>query len=184
MTSLLPPNATAIERSIEAATDRPIPIPIADLWSPADCPAPILPWLAWALSVDHWDAAWPEETKRAVVAASAEVHRHKGTVWAMRRALNVAGLGDADIQEGWSANQYDGTIVHDGSRQRQRSDHWAEYRVVLSRPLSIAQASFARAILTASAPARCHLKHLSFEEAALLYNRTAHHDGEFTRGVV
>ncbi len=184
MTSLLPHNATHTERAIEAATDRPIPVLIGDLCNPATCPAALLPWLAWALSVDDWDPEWSEEVKRNVIAVSVEVHRRKGTVWAMRRALDAAGLGDAKIQESWSANRFDGAFLRDGSRQRQRSDHWAEYRVTLTSPMSIPQSQRARAILTAAAPVRCHLKAMSFEQAALLYNGAITRDGRYTRGVV
>lgn len=87
--SLLPPNATPLERALEAATRRidAIPAPLRDLWNPATIPAPLLPWLAWGLSVDVWDAAWTEARKRAVVAASIAVHRRKGTAAAVRVAL-------------------------------------------------------------------------------------------------
>ena len=80
--SLLPPNATAGMRAIEQAAARrlaAIDTPVATLWSPATCPAALLPWLAWAFAVDVWDSAWPEATKRSVIAASLEVHRRKGT---------------------------------------------------------------------------------------------------------
>lgn len=184
MTSLLPHNATATERAIEAASDRPIAVPVGDLWNPDTCPSALLPWLAWALSVDEWDPDWSDEAKRATIAASLEIHRRKGTVWAMRRALDVAGLGNADIQEGWSANRFDGAFVRDGSRLRQQSDHWAEYRVTLTRPMSIVQAARARSILTAAAPARCHLKQMSFEQAAHLYNGAVPRGGQYTRGIV
>lgn len=133
MTSLLPLNSTPAERAIEGATDRPVPAPIRDLWNPDRCPAALLPWLAWALSVDDWDASWTEEVQRAVIAASIEIHRHKGTIWAMKRAVQAAGLGGATITEGYSANQYDGSFTRDGSRVRESSDHWAEYRVILDR---------------------------------------------------
>jgi len=43
------------------------------------CPAELLPWLAWGLSVDTWDAGWTEADKRAAVAGSIELHRRKGT---------------------------------------------------------------------------------------------------------
>ncbi|MDO5606696.1 MAG: phage tail protein I [Paracoccus sp. (in: a-proteobacteria)] len=184
MTSLLPPNSTAAERAIEAATDRPVAVPVADLWSPERCPSALLPWLAWALSIDNWDADWSDEVKREVIAASVEVHRHKGTVWAMRRALTVAGLGDADIQEGWSARAHNAVLTFNGAANHQSSDHWAEYRVNLRRPMSIAQAALARAILTAAAPARCHIKHLSFAEAAHLHDAAISFDGQHTFGVV
>lgn len=90
--TLLPPNATPAERAVEAAAGArmaAIPTPQASLWDPATCPAAILPWLAWAFSVDHWRSSWPEATKRAVIAAAPEVHRLKGTRGAVRRALQA-----------------------------------------------------------------------------------------------
>ena len=185
MDSLSPYNATAAERALDAAGTTAVSLPIPDgLRDPWRVPAPFLPWLAWSLSVDEWDPKWSEDVKRSTIAASIGVHRRKGTVWAMRRALVAAGLGDAQIQEGWSANLHDETHAYDGSITHAPSDHWAEYRVSLARPMSIAQAEQARAILTAAAPARCHLKLLTFEEAANLYNAAVTYDGTFTHGVV
>lgn len=88
-TSLLPPNATPLERALEAATARigDVPVPLADLWNPHTCPLAFLPWLAWALSVDSWDPDWPEETKRAAVASSIDEHRHKGTRFAVEAVV-------------------------------------------------------------------------------------------------
>lgn len=87
--SLLPPNATPLERALEAATCRvdAIPVPLRALWNPSTIPAPLLPWLAWGVSVDDWNPDWTDPQKRAVVAASIDVHRHKGTVGAMLTAL-------------------------------------------------------------------------------------------------
>lgn len=98
MPDLLPPNATPQERAISLAVDRLPDVPIKTLWSPATCPEAQLPWLAWALSVDDWDATWPVETKREVVAASIDQHRKKGTVGALRRALQRLGY-EVDIDE-------------------------------------------------------------------------------------
>lgn len=95
MLSILPYNSTELERAAEAAiregmaTD----VPIDTLWSATDCPGDLLPFLAWALSVDDWDAVWPIETKRAVVASAVEIHRLKGTPGAMRRAFKALDLG-------------------------------------------------------------------------------------------
>ncbi len=95
---LLPPNATPAERAFSLATGRDMPVPIKQLWSPATCPAAVLPWLAWALSVDEWDSTWPVETQRQVIAASIEQHRKKGTVGALRRALQRLGY-EVEIDE-------------------------------------------------------------------------------------
>lgn len=88
---LLPSGATGAERALSQATAR-----LADLspmcremWAPDTCPAAHLPWLAWALSVDAWNADWPDASKRAVIAASYTVHRHKGTVGAVKTALST-----------------------------------------------------------------------------------------------
>jgi phage tail P2-like protein len=79
--SLLPPNATPLERGLAAVSARAsaVPLPLAELWDPETCPMPLLPWLAWALSVDSWDPEWPDGTKRAAVANSIAEHRIKGT---------------------------------------------------------------------------------------------------------
>lgn len=98
MSHLLPPNATPQERALSLATGRAVPVPIKTLWRPETCPDGILPWLAWALSVGDWDATWTIERKRQAVAESIEVHRHKGTIGALRRALEQLGY-EVEIDE-------------------------------------------------------------------------------------
>lgn len=102
MTSLLPPNATGLERALESATSRlsVVPVPVRDIWSPDDCPASLLPWLAWALSVDGWENGWTERQKRDSIKAAYYVHSHKGTAAAMRAALAALGLG-LQVIEWW-----------------------------------------------------------------------------------
>ncbi len=79
--TLLPPNATPLERALEAGVARisDVEAPIDTLVDPARIAARWLPWLAWGLSVDAWDSAWPEATKRQAVAESIALHRMKGT---------------------------------------------------------------------------------------------------------
>lgn len=95
---LLPPSATPQERSISLSVDRAVPVPNATLWSPWTCPVDILPWLAWALSVDEWDAGASEIKKRQLIANSVEHHRAKGTVSALKRALQTLGY-EVEINE-------------------------------------------------------------------------------------
>lgn len=88
-TSLLPPNATPLERALEAATARigDVPVDVAAIWDPATCPIAVLPWLAWSLSVDSWDPAWPDAVKRDAVARSIALHRRKGTRFSVEAVL-------------------------------------------------------------------------------------------------
>ncbi len=104
VTALLPSNATPFERAM-LATDLAAlaeidPGIIATIWDPWRCPAVLLPWLAWALSVDVWDKNWTEDRKRKVIAASPLVHRLKGTRGAVRRALDAFDL-ESLIVEWW-----------------------------------------------------------------------------------
>jgi phage tail P2-like protein len=90
---LLPPSASGQERALSDTVSRlaDVPVPVRDSWNPDTCPAAMLPWLAWAFSVDEWDAAWSEEEKRGVIRDSFHVHRHKGTISAIDRALRPLG---------------------------------------------------------------------------------------------
>jgi phage tail P2-like protein len=94
MADLLPESATDQERAISESTARlgDVATPQRSLWDPATCPAELLPWLAWALSVDLWDESWPEARQRAVIAAAVEVHRHKGTPVAVETMCGALGF--------------------------------------------------------------------------------------------
>jgi phage tail P2-like protein len=91
--SLLPPNSTAQELALEATVSRASNLPshARKLWDVDTCPADLLPWIAWGQSVTAWDDAWNETKKRAVIAASIEVHQHKGTPRAIICALIAMG---------------------------------------------------------------------------------------------
>lgn len=97
---LLPNNATPQERALALATGRvsDVPVLVRESWNPDTCPVDLLPWLAWAFSVDIWDATWTEEQKRGAIKSSVLVHRHKGTPAAMKAALDGLGYG-LELQE-------------------------------------------------------------------------------------
>ncbi|MGK3945332.1 phage tail protein I, partial [Streptomyces caeruleatus] len=63
------------------------PVNIRALWNIDTCPENLLPWLAWAFSVDLWIENWPEGTKRAVIRDAYFIHCHKGTIGAIRRVV-------------------------------------------------------------------------------------------------
>lgn len=100
--TLLPPNATALERAVEAASARlgDVPTPLRDLWNPATCPLPLLPYLAWALSIDAWSSDWSEAVKRRRVAAAIQIQRTKGTAASVRSVVESFG-GAVAMREWW-----------------------------------------------------------------------------------
>ncbi|PMQ18440.1 phage tail protein I [Janthinobacterium sp. AD80] len=89
----LPPNTSALERAIAVACAElvNVPVPLRDLWNADRCPVNLLPFLAWACSVDRWDDAWPESIKRGTIKASYFIHKHKGTIAAVRRVVESLG---------------------------------------------------------------------------------------------
>ena len=186
--SLLPPSATALERAITEAAAPLGALPVPRLWDPWACPAAALPALAWALSVDEWDDAWPEEVKRQVCAAALPMHARKGTVDSVRQVLRSVGLIDeargytAHIVEGIGTFVRDGTATHNGTRTRGETAEWAAYRVTINRPLTIAQAATARRILESTAPARCTLDELNFTAASWLRDGSRSRNATITYG--
>jgi phage tail P2-like protein len=184
ISTVLPPHSTDFERALEQASLWVIQnSAIVDVWNPDTCPSKFLPFLSWGLSGDIWNPNWADEDKRSYVRATIGVHRRKGTVGGVKAALKAAGHGDSIVLEKYGWDFYDGQRSRDGSIRRYPPDHWAEYRVILARPITIAQAAEVRSILEATAPARCRLKALDFSEAANLYNSRIERNGTSTRGI-
>ncbi|MFS2060038.1 phage tail protein I [Kosakonia cowanii] len=108
---LLPVGSTPLEVAAAraCAAIENTPIPLRKLWNADTCPANLLPWLAWAFSVDRWDEAWPEETKRDVIRSAYFIHAHKGTIGAVRRVVEPLGYV-INIIEWWENNDPPGTF--------------------------------------------------------------------------
>lgn len=112
--SLLPPSASAFMRHSETPAQRltGIPVDLNRLWNPDTCPVALLPYLAWALSVDRWDRNWAESTKRQVVKAAWQVHRRKGTIAALRTVVEPFGYL-IHVTEWWQNGGERGTFQLD-----------------------------------------------------------------------
>ena len=108
---LLPVGSSPLEVAAAAALSNieRVPVPLRTLWNPSACPVNLLPYLAWALSVDRWDEAWPESTKRSVIMSSFFVHQHKGTISALRRVVEPLGFL-IEVREWWQLNEEPGTF--------------------------------------------------------------------------
>lgn len=90
---LAPPSASALEAELarlSAYLDLVDPSVITTIWDAWRAPAALLPWLAWAMSVDVWDEAWPEVRRRQAIADAPAYHRFKGTWAAVERMLALA----------------------------------------------------------------------------------------------
>ncbi|MCH4997862.1 phage tail protein I [Pectobacterium carotovorum] len=91
--SLLPVGSSELEIAAAKACAElsRTPIPLRQLCDPESCPSNLLPYLAWAFSVDRWDEKWPEVIKRQAIKDAYFIHRHKGTIGALRRVVEPFG---------------------------------------------------------------------------------------------
>lgn len=105
MSDLLPPNVSRLERAIAGAAGEieAVPVTVRNVWNPDTCPGHVLPWLAWAFSVDDWNESWTDTQKRDSIRMAIVVQRHKGTIGAVKDALGALGI-DARVQE-WFAQK-------------------------------------------------------------------------------
>lgn len=99
---LLPGNSTELERLAAQALAQieRVPVPLRDLWNPDACPVALLPYLAWAFSVDRWSQSWPESAKRNSIKAAYFIHSRKGTIGALRRVVEPLGYL-IEVMEWW-----------------------------------------------------------------------------------
>ncbi|MCF6777732.1 phage tail protein I [Thiotrichales bacterium 19X7-9] len=91
--NLLPPNSTELEKAIVGAFETVLnskDLLIQKLWNADCCPDEFLPYLASFLSVDFraYNKATNEQ-KRAMIKSSIDIHRKKGTLGALKRALET-----------------------------------------------------------------------------------------------
>ncbi|CAI0965216.1 phage tail protein I [Serratia entomophila] len=109
--TLLPPSAGAWMRHTETVTARlsAITVALRTLWTPTACPVELLPYLAWALSVDRWDKNWPAEKKITAIQQSYWLHRRKGTRAAVRRVIEDMGFA-ASFTEWFDTGDRPGTF--------------------------------------------------------------------------
>lgn len=147
--TLLPPNAKPSERALETAMRADIDLSaVGTLWNPATCPADVLPFLAWGLSISHWDAAWTEAEKRAAIAAAIPFHKIKGTRAAVEQVL-ARFHPLLSIIEWWEANP-------------RRAPGTFEVRAPAEIPASFLTAETADAIIRDVAAAKRASAHFDF----------------------
>jgi hypothetical protein len=90
---LLPPNRSPFETAADLTGARidDLPVDLLKLVRPSEILLSHLPWLAWSLSVDLWDATWPEDKRRALTAHALPMHARKGTAASIAEHIRIMG---------------------------------------------------------------------------------------------
>ena len=134
------------------------------------------------LNEDGYWLAESNEARRCLIKGAYELHRYKGTPWAIREIVRRLGFGEVRLIEGLSGQKYNGTIDYNGRYVYGDPSRWAHYVIALNTPITNNQAQLLRRTLTAFAPARCVLVALDYQAVPLRYNAQAQFDGNFNFG--
>ncbi|MGH8350861.1 MAG: phage tail protein [Pseudomonas sp.] len=129
-----------------------------------------------------WLLAESDDAKRNLINNAGELHRYKGTPWAIREVIRLLGFGEVILQEGLNNQVHNGVILRDGSHVHGDPSAWALYRVFLQRPITNDQAALLRRLLLSVAPARCRLVSLDYQSVAVRHNGFARRDGQYNHG--
>lgn len=126
--------------------------------------------LAWQFDVlgdKGFILAETTDEKRALIKRALELHRHKGTPWALKEVVRAVGFADAEVIERPVKRYHDGTFQHD------RSDffgtpgpQWALFRVSVDlgedKGISTEAGARIRGGVLAYKNARSTLQHVGF----------------------
>lgn len=181
--SLLPSNATSLEKAIEEVMALDESFDIRALWNVSECPEDLLYILAFTLSVDQWDETWSRNLKEQALLGAYEVHSQRGTPASIRRVFRNSGFGEIDIAEGLNIKVRDGSCTYNGHFYHYWEQAWAMYRVYLQQAITNEQADRLRVMLEDIAPLHTELKGLHFNVALFTHNASIVRDGQYNYGV-
>lgn len=101
------------------------------------------------MGVKGYQFATTEQAKRELIKNALELHRYKGTPWAIKEALSKIGIIVDWIEEG-VGDRYlrDGTYRYNGTIRRGGDGHWAYFRVWINAGVitAVTAAQFADAV--------------------------------------
>lgn len=83
------------------------------------------------MGMEGWSAAETDEARRSLIKGAIELHRHKGTPWAMKQALRNVGYADAVIEEGLPPLRYDGATSYSAEEKYSNGSSWASFRILV-----------------------------------------------------
>jgi phage tail P2-like protein len=137
-----------------------------------------LPYLAEQFDVlgyKGWDFTTTTQERRDLIKRAIELHRTKGTPFAIKQSLRQIGFLDAEIQEGGNL-VYDGSIIHNGDYQY-LGGSWAYFSVILDlgnqKGITPERSGLLRLLIDEYKAARCRLTSIQFRATILEEVETA-----------
>ncbi len=137
-----------------------------------------LPYFAkhFSLLEDGWEFAKNEQEQRELIKQAIEIHRHKGTPWAIKRTLKLLGYGDCQLQERQSVHLHDGIHRHNRKIYYGEAGQWTHYCLIMPYAITVEEAERIKNLLLDVAPLRCKLVGIKIP---LTHNAVATHNGRY-----
>ncbi|ERL56125.1 phage tail protein [Psychrobacter aquaticus] len=141
-------------------------------------PANALPFFAdhFSLFADGWGFAVTESEQRELIKEAIEIHRYKGTPWAIKRVLKLLGYGDCELIERTGFLEHNSSIKHDSKHRYGVGGDWTHYKLITPRLMTVSDAERIRNLLIDVAPLRCKLVSISIP---VNHNSVIKHDGTY-----
>ena len=130
-----------------------------------------------SLFSDGWEFAVTENEQRELIKEAIEIHRHKGTPWAIKRVLKLLGFGDCELIERTGFLEHNSIAKHNSKHRYGYGGDWTHYKLVTPRLMSAADAERIRALLIDVAPLRCKL--VSIGLPTVNHDSTVKHNGAY-----
>ena len=161
----------ALARLIARLSALPADVPLVNLFDLVDASAlASLGEQFHVMGVEGWNLASTEAARRALLKKAIELHRHKGTPWAVEEALRATGFAGAEVREGGGLCAHDAELAHNGAGTYASGNRWAMFdiEINLGESAGIDAAGRARIRETVNAwkNARSHLRALSWRTSA------------------
>lgn len=134
-----------------------------------------------SLDGDGWEMADTLEAKRALLKEAIQLHRKKGTPFAVKRTLETLGYSNVSITERAEFFTHNSTEQHNATRTYQRAGSWTHYRLQMAQTITRREATLIRRTLDGVSPRRCLL--IGIDYPSNLHNAITSHDGTYNYGV-
>lgn len=128
--------------------------------------------LAWQFGVTGvagWDLADTDAKRRELIRRAVELHRRRGTPWAIREAFRAVGFPNLRIDEYYGRARRNAVFSRNGQVNRGPGGAWAYFTLVVttnppSSPIDAQVRALLRSIAEVWKPARSRLLQMSFTE--------------------
>lgn len=161
----------ALARLIARLSALPADVPLVNLFDLVDASAlASLGEQFHVMGVEGWNLAATEAARRSLLKKAIELHRHKGTPWAVEEALRATGFAGAEVREGGGLCAHDAELAHNGAGTYASGNRWAVFDLEInlgeSAGIDAAGRTHIRDTVNAWKNARSHLRALSWRTSA------------------